>query len=116
MRKNDFILVGCLLVAALILFAVIKPSDVCGSAAVVYVNGTEVSRYPLDTNGSYVLNNGTNTLVIENRKAYVTDSLCPDKLCEKQGMIYYENQSIVCLPNRLTVMIEGGEGNFDVII
>ena len=77
-----------------------------------------IVRYPLNTdtfeviswatnNGVFELNGGTNTLVIENGVAYMDYSSCPDHVCERKGKIRYAGQTIVCLPNKLTVTIIG---------
>ncbi len=36
-------------------------------------------------------------------------SPCPDKICIKQGWINKEGESIVCLPNRVVLRLEGGK-------
>jgi hypothetical protein len=33
------------------------------------------------------------------------DADCPDKLCEKQGKISKNGQSIICLPNKIVIKI-----------
>ncbi len=59
--------------------------------------------YPLDADRTVELE--TLTVVIEGGSVYVTAPDCPDKVCEHTGRIRHENQSIVCLPNRVTVTI-----------
>ena len=54
-------------------------------------------------------NGGSNILVIEGGQAWLSEANCPDLLCVHQGKIRYTGQSIICLPNRLTVTVEGGE-------
>jgi len=39
----------------------------------------------------------------------VTDADCPDRLCVKQRAISKQGETIVCLPHRLIVKIEGGD-------
>ena len=63
----------------------------------------------MSKNGNFPLNGGTNTLVIENGYAWMTDSECPDKICEHMGKIHMNGQLIVCLPNGVIVTVEGGE-------
>ena len=82
-----------------------------GGWAVVRVDGQETERHPLMVNGVFPLNGGTNLLVIENGEAYLSEANCPDLLCVKQGKIRYNGQTITCLPNRLTVTVEGGESD-----
>ena len=112
-HKRDLILIGILLLTALILFLLFKdkPRNEPDAVAVVTVDGTEIARYPLSRNGTFVLNEGSNTLVIENGEAWVSEANCPDKLCMGFGKISKNGEIIVCLPNRLIVMIEGGEAS-----
>lgn len=39
--------------------------------------------------------------------AWVEDVICPDKLCQKTGVINKIGQSIVCLPNKVVIYYEG---------
>ena len=80
-----------------------------GAWAVVRVEGREVARYSLSQNGVYPLNGGTNVLTVEDGTAAVTEADCPDKICIEQGRVRYTGQCITCLPNKLTVTLEGGD-------
>ena len=112
-HKRDLILIGILLLTALILFLLFKDKQLKepDAVAVVTVDGTEIARYPLSQIGTFVLNEGSNTLVIENGEAWVSEANCPDKLCMGFGKISKNGEIIVCLPNRLIVVIEGGEAS-----
>ncbi len=79
-----------------------------GTWAVVRVEGREIARYSLAQDGVYPLNGGTNVLTVENGSAAVTQADCPDKICVEQGRVRYTGQCITCLPNKLTVTLEGG--------
>ncbi len=107
--KRDLLLVGILLLAALLLFALTLGTRESGAEAVVTVDGTEVGRYPLSKAGTFPLNGGTNILVIENGEAWVTEANCPDKICMGMGKISRNGEFIACLPNRLLIVVEGGE-------
>ena len=88
-----------------------------GAWAVVRVENEEIARYPLSEEGVFPLNGGTNILVIENGTARLSEADCPDKLCVRQGTIRYSGQVITCLPNRLTVTLEGGQDSgLDLIV
>ena len=111
--KNDIILVLALLLLAAAAWGAVKLTQKSGSFAVVEINGVETARYPLsedsvtviETEGGHV-----NRLVIENGYAYIDEADCPDKLCVKQGRIRMTGESVICLPHRLVIRIEGGEG------
>lgn len=112
----DLLLIGGLLAASLLWLYVSNTSSRGGTVAVAAVNGEEIGRYPLDKAGRFPLNGGTNILVIEDGKARVDEADCPDKLCVRQGEISRTGQTVTCLPNRLTVTIEGGEGEADLYL
>lgn len=48
---------------------------------------------------------------IKDGKIRVVNATCPDKLCEKTGFIGAPGQSIICVPNKITVSV--GENNGD---
>lgn len=84
-----------------------------GAYAVVYINGEEVARYPLDADTEVTFNtpdsSSFNTLVIKSGKADVTGAGCPDHICVNMRSISFEGETITCLPNKFVVKIEGGE-------
>lgn len=111
MKKKDFILIGTIVAVALVLLLCVQLTQKEGAGVVVKINGVEVGKYPLSTDGTYSLNSGTNILTIKNGVAYLSDANCPDHLCVKQGKISKTGQVITCLPNKLTVTVYGAEEN-----
>ena len=90
-----------------------------GERVRVYVDGMAVSEYSLSDEISIDIKGyggGYNSLRISDGAAYMTDASCPDKLCIHQGKADRSGQSIVCLPNRVVVKVEGKDGNgYDAI-
>lgn len=107
LRRADVVLIGALLVVAIVMYLLFSSGKAPGAVAVVRVDGVETAKYPLDAEGTYPLNGGTNILVIDGGEAWLIDADCPDKLCVKQGHIKYSGQCITCLPNKLTVTLDG---------
>ena len=109
---RDLILVGALLIAALLVLLVIRnrqerETETDAVVTVRTVDGDEV--YPLNKDGVFSLNGGTNTLVIENGEAWVSEANCPDKVCMGMGKISKNGEFIACLPNQVIIVVEGGE-------
>lgn len=110
-HKWELVMIAAMLLLSLALVLIISLTKEEGAVAVVEIDGDEVATYSLDTDGEYVLNGGTNVLVIEDGCAYLSYAECPDHTCVKTGKIRYVGESIVCLPNRLSVTVRGeGEG------
>ena len=114
--RLDIIIVAAILLASLVLLLVMTLTKEEGSVVVVEIDGATVATYSLEENGEYSLNGGTNVLVIENGKAYLNYSNCPDHTCERTGKIQYVGQSIICLPNKIAITIKGEvEGGVDFV-
>jgi hypothetical protein len=105
-RADILVIAGILILAlSLLAFSVLTREE--GAVAVVEIDGVKVGEYSLSVDGTYPLNGGTNVLVIENGVAYLNYSNCPDHTCENTGKIHYVGQTIICLPNLLSITITG---------
>lgn len=103
MKKGDFLVVAL----ALILMVSWLMISHKGGVAAIYVDGELYKKVPLNENATVVVesDHGKNTVVIKNSVVTVTDSSCDNKLCEAEH-ISETAHSIVCLPNRFSVIIE----------
>ena len=109
-RRADILLIAALLALALGLFLAQRLSREAGALAVVYVNGERTAAYPLADDTTVTLrapDGGYNVLVIENGEADVTGASCPDGICVRTRPARYEGDTIVCLPNKTEIRIEG---------
>lgn len=104
----DLILIASIILLAAFLFLFFFLGAEGGSHVAVYVGNEEIGRYSLLIDAEYVLNGGTNVLVIEDGTARIERASCPDALCVHQGKISRVGERIVCLPNKLTVEVIGG--------
>ena len=109
-RKNDVLLAAALLLlgGALALFLLFTRQE--GGTVRVQIDGETVMELPLDQDARLVLGEGegTNTLTVSGGTAQIVQADCPDQVCVRQGAVRYAGESIVCLPHRLIVTIEGG--------
>ena len=118
MKKRDIILIASILIIAIALFLIVELTKEEGAGVRITVDGKEVARYSLSIDGEYVLNNGTNVLKIEDGKAWMIDANCPKNSpdsCTKKGKISRTNETIVCFPNKLAVIVYGAGENVDLI-
>ena len=114
--RTDIIVIAIILLISLSILAIVSFTRRAGAFAVVEIDGTIVAEYSLAIPGVYSLNGGTNVLVIEGGVAYLNYSDCPDHTFEATGRIRYVGQSIICLPNRLSITIKGdAEGGVDLV-
>ena len=114
--KYDFILIASILAFSIAIFAAMFFSQSNGEYVKVSVDGKETGVYYLSIDGEYVIGDGSNVLVIENGKAYISHATCPDGLCVRRGRISIVGESIICLPNKVTVTVVGKTDNSSVDI
>lgn len=120
-KKNirlDIMIIALFLAVGVVIALVLFLGQHKGAAVKVSVDGKTIKTFPLDTDTTYEIqgvNGGTNLLVIKDEKAYIEEASCPDSLCINMGKIDSAGQSIVCLPNRVVISIEGEDGQEPVI-
>ena len=114
--RNDIILVLVILLAVFALVLILYLTAERGSYAVVTYNGEEYARYHLteDSVNEIKTDAGTNVIVIKDGKVFVSSATCPDGICVAHRAISSTSESIICLPNKLVVTIEGESKNADV--
>ncbi|MBQ8380932.1 MAG: NusG domain II-containing protein [Clostridia bacterium] len=116
--RNDIILVLAIILFASIALLVMLALRSEGGAAVVTVNGKPYASLPLDKDAELIIqgeDGGYNILVIKDGEAYIREADCPDKICVKHRRISYSGETIVCLPNGVSVKIEGSGGGVDAV-
>ena len=106
-HKIDIIVISSLLLISIAFLLTTQLTREEGAYVEIKIDGKVVTEIPLAASGVYTLNHGTNELTIKDGVAYMTYSSCPDHVCERKGKIRYAGQTIVCLPNKLTVTIIG---------
>ena len=108
-KRNDIILIICVVVAAVICFAAYKLYfNKSGKFVTVKVDGKVTASYPNDVNG---VNGGKNVLKISGGTADMTEADCPDQTCVKKHSIRYEGETIVCLPHKVVISIDNSSND-----
>ena len=116
------VMLSVLLIASLLLFGSFRSSGNDSSdLRLVIRTPTETLTYPLSADRTVTVSSGTITLTVEIRdgRARVSDSDCPDKICQRTGWISRKGETVICAPAavRLTVTDpKGGVGDADSVI
>lgn len=110
MKRRDFLLIlgiGIAVVVSYLVFVVAKPK---AQIAIVRMDGQILTKMPLDKDAQYAIDLGEkhNLVTIQSGEVFMQEASCPDKVCINQGKKSRSGQSIVCLPNKVLVELEGG--------
>ncbi len=118
-KKNDLILIGVILLLGLAVIGYLNLTKEEGSKVVITMNGEVYDMLYLKENTTYTVKgkDGTyNTFEIKDGYVDMLDASCPDKLCVNHSNIHYNNETIVCLPNKVVLQITGaGESEVDAV-
>lgn len=79
-----------------------------GQLIKIYSIDKPVQRVLLNKDQDIIIrgNLGVTVLRIQNGSAWIIHSPCPQKLCMHMGKISRDGESLVCLPNKVMLLIE----------
>ncbi len=101
-------LIGGVLVMALALLVMRNSGKVQGGVAAVQIDKTKNTiNIKLSEDKIYTIDEGefTVTLEVKDGRIRFINSLCPDHICEGYGFISMEDDSAICLPAGVAVLI-----------
>ena len=111
----DYVIIVFVLALSLTLIVCFSDNQSGAQQCVIEVDGKEYARFDMtllteekviDIDSQY----GRNVVVIDRGGVSVTESSCPDGSEVKSGRITKPGQSLICLPNRVVVRLEGNSG------
>ena len=106
--KNDIIFVSALFSVILVAVLGMLLFRTSGNTVTVTIDGKMFGEYSLGRSRSIEIKSelGSNLLVIKDGKAYVESASCPDGICANHRPISYDGESIICLPNKVVIVID----------
>lgn len=117
-RPLDFIIFALLIILTAALFIAAYSSDEEPNYVRIYYNNDALKELKLDKDDSYQVKdeNGNTLLTVDIKDGIVTvtDSACPDHICE-MTRIKSAGFQIICLPNGIVIKITGSSW-FDGIV
>lgn len=111
-RAGDFVIGILILFLAVGIWIYPRFVSEKGKVCRISVDGKVCGELSLSEDGELKLPGCT--VKVTNGEVFVVDSTCPDKVCEKTGRISKSGESIICVPNRVSVEITG-ECETDII-
>lgn len=116
LRPADGMIAAVAVVGAALLFAVSNFGAQPGAQVIVEAAGHPPAVYALDTPMVITVSGreGHSLVVtIADGRARVTESDCPDHVCEQTGWLSRGGQSAVCVPAGIAVRVVGGNDAVD---
>ena len=108
--KGDVVVISFVIMLAILIGVVfwMKTGTEQGSVVAVYQEGEKIQEISLDKDTEVLIENDyTNKLIVRDKKVAIVESDCPGMDCVHSGWISGKGRSLVCLPNRVEIRIEG---------
>ena len=108
--KGDVVVISFVIMLAILIGVVfwMKTGTEQGNVVVVYQEGEKIHELSLDKDTEVLIENDyTNKLIVRDKKVAIVESDCPGMDCVHSGWISGKGRSLVCLPNRVEIRIEG---------
>ena len=106
-RSKAFTALDCIAAAAIALCVAVSAAVIYTRPALTVTVTAPNYERTFDVRADETVTLDCLTVHISGGKVWVTDADCPDKTCVRTGVITRAGQSIVCLPNKVTVTISG---------
>ena len=117
-RKADIILFAILLVLCAASAAFALRTGGAGDKVVITCEGELYGTYSLSEDREILLENSghTNKIIIKDGTVQMAEASCHNQICVRHSAVSRAGETIVCLPNRVVVRIEGEGGDYDAVI
>ena len=115
--KADIIIILALFILTVLSFKVMSRISAQGNEAHVHIEGKLTHKIDLSVDKEYSVDvqNGNVTIKVAGGKLYITEADCPRKICIDDSPISMKGESLICVPNKLVIGIEGGSDGLDTI-
>lgn len=114
-RKNDIILIVIIIALSAMAFILINSFSSSGNEVIIEQNLKQTAVLNINKNQEYNLydNNGNicNTVLIKDGTVSMKYANCKDKICVNHNKISKNNESIICLPNKVVVTVVSDKNN-----
>lgn len=114
MKKKDILLIIGVIAIILVLFIVNETINSKESSRVeVYVDNQLYRTIDINDNVEFKIKgeHGYNIVKVHDKGVEIVEASCPDKVCVHTGFIDKPSQSIICIPNKVSIKIKTNEKN-----
>lgn len=103
MKKGDIVIISVVIIAIIISCFFVLTGNT-GTKVIISKNNDIL--YEVDLNDNKVIDLESNLIKIANGKVYMESANCHNQICVKHKPISKENETIVCLPNKVLIEIK----------
>ncbi len=106
------VILSLVVISCSVIFLSFAYSKQSGRSALVNVNGKPTATLKLETPTRLEVTGpvGITVVEVDEKGAFISESPCPHHYCIRMGHARIKGQTIVCVPNGVSLRIIGGDG------
>ncbi len=104
MKKGDIVIIAAVLAAFVLSIVLLIALTGQGSRVVIKQDNKIVYNKSININTTFKTEH--NQITVKDGKVYMSHSNCKNQICVNSGKIERKGESIICLPNKVTVEIK----------
>lgn len=112
-RRGDFVIFASIVAVVITAAVGFYRAPLSANTVKIYVDSSEYATYTIsDRNEKTVTVQtefGYNQVKMQSGTVQITESDCPGHDCVHMGSISHAGDVLICLPHKLTVVLEGGD-------
>ena len=108
-KKGDLFLCIGLMLSSLLFMWMIKHGQTRGDTAEIYLDNQLLYTVSLNETRHIILDGSVGQVEVNIDKGdiWIHEVTCPDQICKKMGRINRSGQVIVCVPNKIVILVKG---------
>jgi hypothetical protein len=109
--KADKLIILILFTLTIFSYNVNSHLNQSGENALLYIDGSLAYKIALSSDKEYEITvpNGEAVINVTDGKLFITSAPCPRKICVNGSPISKRGESLICVPNRMFIKIDGKE-------
>ncbi len=113
LKKGDFLIFFLIAVIVIVSAIGFYRTPLSARTVTIYVDSSEYATYVISDNSEKIVtvntDYGYNQVKLQGGSVTIIDSDCHGQDCVKMGTISQAGDTLVCLPHKLMVVLEGGD-------
>lgn len=113
LKKGDFLIFSLIIVIAIVSAICFYRAPLMARTVTIYVDSEKYADYVISEGNEQIVTLktefGYNQVKLQSDAVQMIQSDCANQDCIRMGSVSHAGDALICLPNKVTVVLEGGD-------
>ena len=112
-KPGDYILIAVIAVSGILALVSSRFFAAEGTWVCIQAEGRPMQRIRITAADTLLIPGpaGVTRVIIGGHAVWIEEAPCPRKICRAAGKIHRAGETVICVPNRIVITVEGGPRN-----